>query len=213
MDRRNPIRRVFFRSLRCPLGQPGDSIESEAAAGIVHQLAVVAHFKSPIQRLHSNTPLRAQEIPDVVRLPRKRQPIKSSAGIIMNGYLETRPLRIFVVEDHVDTLNCLKLYLESLDHTVLTAQTVAEALAELPSANCEVLISDIGLPDGTGWELLEKARLPRPIYAIAMSGGFSFNDASIRSHSVGYRHHLLKPFTPVELKNILVEAAREVTPL
>jgi CheY-like chemotaxis protein len=130
----------------------------------------------------------------------------------MNGYLETRPLRIFVVEDHVDTFNCLKLYLESLDHTVLTAQTVAEALAELPSANCEVLISDIGLPDGTGWELLEKARLPRPIYPIAMSG-FSFNDASIRSHSVGYRHHLLKPFTPVELKNILVEAARELTPL
>jgi CheY-like chemotaxis protein len=131
----------------------------------------------------------------------------------MNGYLETRPLRIFVVEDHVDTLNCLKLYLESLDHTVLTAQTVAEALAELPSANCEVLISDIGLPDGTGWELLEKARCPPLSGAIAMSGGFSFNDASIRSHSVGYRHHLLKPFTPVELKNILVEAAREVTPL
>ena len=74
----------------------------------------------------------------------------------MNGYLETRPLRIFVVEDHVDTLDCLKLYLESLDHTVLTAQTVAEALAELPSANCEVLISDIGLPDGTGWEYSKK---------------------------------------------------------
>jgi CheY-like chemotaxis protein len=73
----------------------------------------------------------------------------------------------------------------------------------------KVLISDIGLPDGTGWELLEKARLPRPIYAIAMSG-FSFNDASIRSHSVGYRHHLLKPFTPADLKGILVEAAREV---
>jgi CheY-like chemotaxis protein len=80
----------------------------------------------------------------------------------MNGYLETRPLRIFVVDDHVDTLKWLKLYLESLDHTVLTAQTVTEALAELPSANCEVLISDIGLADGTGWELLEKARLPRP---------------------------------------------------
>jgi CheY-like chemotaxis protein len=46
----------FFRSLRCRLRQPGDSIESEAAAGIVHKLAVVAHFKSPIQRLHSNTP-------------------------------------------------------------------------------------------------------------------------------------------------------------
>jgi CheY-like chemotaxis protein len=130
----------------------------------------------------------------------------------MNGYLETRPLRIFVVDDHVDTLKWLKLYLESLDHTVLTAQTVTEALAELPSANCEVLISDIGLADGTGWELLEKARLPRPIYAIAMSG-FPLNDVSVRSRSVGYRHHLLKPFTPAELKGILVEAAREVPPL
>ena len=81
----------------------------------------------------------------------------------MNGYLETRPLRIFVVEDHVDTLNCLKLYLESLDHTVLTAQTVAEALAELPSANCEVLMVTWAA-DGTGWELPEKDRLPRPVY-------------------------------------------------
>ena len=120
-------------------------------------------------------------------------------------------LRIFVVENHPDTLKYLRMYLEQMDHHVQSARSVAEALAALPDADADVLISDIGLPDGDGWELLRRAQLPHPVYAIAMSG-FGMNADHARSRAAGYRHHLLKPFAPEDLDVMLEEAARELHP-
>ena len=118
-------------------------------------------------------------------------------------------LRVFVVENHPDTLKYLRMYLEMMGHTVLTAHTMAEALNALPGADCDALISDIGLPDGDGWELLRRVhgQLSRPLYAIAMSG-FGMNADHVRSHEAGYRHHLLKPFKPTDLDTMLAEAAQ-----
>src|ERR1700677_2698193 len=80
------------------------------------------------------------------------------------------PLRIFVVENHADTLKYLRLYLEQLNHVVESARTMGDALAILAREEFDVLISDIGLPGGDGWELLRRAGPSRPRYAIAMSG-------------------------------------------
>ena len=124
------------------------------------------------------------------------------------------PLRIFVVENHPDTLKYLRMYLEDMGHTVCDATCVAEALASVPAAACDVLISDVGLSDGDGWELLRRLRdggLPHPRYAIAMSG-FGRNADRVRSEAAGFRHHLIKPFDPDDLDGMLEEAARELTP-
>ena len=118
-------------------------------------------------------------------------------------------LRVFIVENHPDTLKYLRMYLEETGHVVQSARTLAEALAALPEADADVLISDIGLPDGNGWDLLHDVRLPRPIYAIAMSG-LGMNADRARSSAAGYRHHVLKPFSPDELDTMLEEAAREL---
>src|SRR5829696_6670983 len=106
-----------------------------------------------------------------------------------------RPLSIFIVENHADTLKYLRMYLEQLGHAVRAARSMTEALAELPSSDCDVLISDIGLPDGDGWELLRQVKLPHSPYAIAMSG-YGMNADRLRSKEAGYRHHILKPFQP-----------------
>ena len=74
------------------------------------------------------------------------------------------------MENHRDTLHWLSLYLEMLGHQVFSAGTMKEALDLIPRSNCNVLISDIGLPDGDGWELMQALRLSRPLYAVAMSG-------------------------------------------
>jgi len=121
----------------------------------------------------------------------------------------SRPLRIFVVENHEDTRFLLVLLLEQLGHTVFSAPSLGEALAELPSARCDVLISDIGLPDGNGWELMTQLGDERPRYAIAMSG-FGMSSDRRRSLGVGYRHHLLKPVEPNQLERLLDEAAAEL---
>jgi len=120
-----------------------------------------------------------------------------------------RPLRIFVVENHSDTLKYLTLYLEQMGHTVVSARSMATALDTMPAAECDVLISDIGLPDGSGWELLKRANLPRPIYAIAMSG-FGTSSDRLKSKAAGYRRHILKPFPPEELDEMLEEAGAEL---
>ena len=117
-------------------------------------------------------------------------------------------MRVFIVENHPDTLKWLTRYLEALGHTVAAAKSMAQALALLPQAPYDVLISDIGLPDGDGWELLRTVRLPQPIYAIAMSG-FGMSADHARSKAAGFRHHLLKPFVPDDLDAALAEAARE----
>ena len=103
------------------------------------------------------------------------------------------------------------MYLETVGHEVSTALTMQEALTALPEADPDVLISDIGLPDGTGWELMQRleGRFRRPVYALAMSG-FGLGADRVRSQEAGYRHHLLKPINPKELDAILAEAAREL---
>jgi CheY-like chemotaxis protein len=119
-------------------------------------------------------------------------------------------LRIFVVEDHQDTLQVLQTHLEQLGHSVLSASTKAEALKEIPGANCHVLISDINLPDGNGWELMREIDSLRPYYAVAISG-YGMKADRDRSAEAGFRHHLVKPILPERLESLLKEATTELT--
>ena len=119
------------------------------------------------------------------------------------------PLRILVVENHADTRELLTSLIEGLGHTVVVAESMGKALRAAPRSKCDVLISDIGLPDGDGWELLGRLNLPRPMYAIAMSGYGMASDRT-RSKAAGYRHHLVKPMGIVQLEEILREVAQEL---
>ena len=119
--------------------------------------------------------------------------------------MKPSPLRIFVVEDHADTLHMLRDYLEEEGHAVITASSAREALDRLPGSGCNMLISDVSLKDGSGWDLLRQADLPGPIFAVAVSGfGMSMDRA--RSQAAGFRHHLVKPIDPDELDAVLAEA-------
>lgn len=119
-----------------------------------------------------------------------------------------QPLRVFLVENHEDTMRYIKLYLEHLGHEVFVAREMETALREVPKSRCDVLISDIGLPDGDGWLLLEKLGTNRPAFAIAISGFGTGNDQR-KSRAVGYNSHLVKPFLPSALLSILKQAAEE----
>jgi CheY-like chemotaxis protein len=117
-------------------------------------------------------------------------------------------LRVFVVENHNDTRALLCLMVEALGHDVVAAETMDEALHALAQDAYDVLISDIGLPDGDGWELMRRLRSHRPCYAVALSG-FSMSADCARSRQVGFRHHLVKPHGIEQLPSVLREAARE----
>lgn len=129
----------------------------------------------------------------------------------MGGPAETENhprLKILVVEDDSDTSRHLCHYLEKLGHQVSQTSCVEHALQALASSNYDVLLSDIGLPDGNGWDLLRRAHLPASVHAIAMSGYGTQSDIN-KSREAGYRHHLIKPF-PIKtlsahLKQALIE--------
>jgi CheY-like chemotaxis protein len=123
--------------------------------------------------------------------------------------LDFFPLRIFVVENDNDTLAAIQIYLEQLGHIVFSARSKAEALKKIPPANCHVLISDINLPDGNGWEILEEIANLRPNYAIAISGYGTKADRQ-RSAQSGFRHHIVKPVFPDSLDTLLKEATAEL---
>jgi CheY-like chemotaxis protein len=117
-----------------------------------------------------------------------------------------------VVENHNDTLAFYRLFLREGGHSVTEARTMHDALARLPEAPYDVLISDLGLPDGSGWELLDQLRerhQPLPPFAIAVSGYGTSSDAA-KSRAAGYRYHLVKPFEVEALDALLKEAQREL---
>lgn len=82
---------------------------------------------------------------------------------------------------------------------------MAKALHDLPISDCNLLISDVGLPDGYGWDLLDQVELPRPIYAVTMSG-FGTDIDRQRSMAGGFCEHLVKPIEPKMLDAVLNRA-------
>ena len=101
-------------------------------------------------------------------------------------------LRLLVVEDHSDTATMLALLLRTTGHRVEIANDVAGALKLAETETFDLMISDVGLPDATGYELMQKIRQVRPIRGIAMSG-FGMDEDMRKSFAAGFSEHLVKP--------------------
>lgn len=122
-------------------------------------------------------------------------------------------LRIYVVENDTDSRQMLTLLLKSWGHEVASASTMCEALEHLPGQRYDVLISDIGLPDGNGWQMMDRLRElhgPSVRCAIAMSGYGMGTDLE-KSRAAGYRHHLIKPMDLDQLDQLLLQVTREIS--
>jgi CheY-like chemotaxis protein len=115
---------------------------------------------------------------------------------------------ILVVDDHADTNLSLQFLLRRAGYEVLGATNIAEALGIAESNPIDLLISDIGLPDGTGWEMMNRLGAKRPPMAIALSGFGTEGDIQ-RSKEAGFDRHLTKPYNVAILKRevaALIEA-------
>jgi CheY-like chemotaxis protein len=118
-----------------------------------------------------------------------------------------RPLKILLVENHEDTLKYLARYLEIQGHEVCGTRDMASAIEALSASKFDILISDIGLPDGDGWQLIRQLKA-KP-FGIAMSGFGTHSDRQ-KSLAAGYKHHLTKPFLPEDLDTLLASAAAQL---
>lgn len=112
------------------------------------------------------------------------------------------PIRILLVEDHAST-NAVLTRLLGADHTVHSAVTAAQALALAKANTVDLVIADIGLPDKTGWDLLQEIRTLQPhVHAIALTG-FDYKEDPHRFGAAGFDMHLPKPAEIAQIKSAI----------
>jgi two-component system CheB/CheR fusion protein len=119
-------------------------------------------------------------------------------------------LRILLVDDDGETTQMLGTVLEMEGHEVRTADSVATALATAAEAKFDVLVSDVGLPDGSGLDLMRELRgrgweLP----GIALSGYGQPTDVR-QSLAAGFSEHVVKPADPDALLQTIEKVVRRL---
>jgi CheY-like chemotaxis protein len=115
-------------------------------------------------------------------------------------------LRILLAEDHADTRHVIEFALTGLECTVVPAKSVAEALAAASRGRFDLLISDIGLPDGSGAALMKELKSRYGMQGIALSG-FGRDEDLARSRQAGFDIHLVKPVSLDLLERTLRQLA------
>ena len=118
-------------------------------------------------------------------------------------------LAILLAEDHADTAQLLQRLLQRAGHQVAHANSVAAALALAAGARFELLITDIGLPDGSGVGLLEALRKTRDLPAIAISG-FGMKADLDASRAAGFTEHFTKPLDWDRLQDAIARVIEQM---
>ena len=131
--------------------------------------------------------------------PQGGSPLEAKAG---SG------LRILLVEDNNDTGVLLRKILTRRGYQVDLATSMTAALATAAKATFDLLVSDVGLPDGSGLQLMQCLRETRPIPGIAMSG-FGMDEDIRRSREAGFADHLTKPISISKLEEAIEKLMRD----
>jgi PAS domain S-box-containing protein len=113
-----------------------------------------------------------------------------------------RGLRILLVDDNLPTLQVMTRLLRQRQYEVTAAGTMAVALEAGLREDFDLIVTDIGLPDGTGWELMSRLRQARPIPGIAMTG-YGMDEDMRRSRDAGFETHMTKPVDFVKLEAVI----------
>jgi signal transduction histidine kinase len=154
----------------------------------------------------------------VVELPNTIQnevdtPSSRTATIASAQDATTEPvarIRILLVDDHRDTAAAVRLFLARAGYEVSVANNVSDALRLVEQQSFDLLLSDIALPDGNGWDLLQHLReLGHSFPGIALSG-YGMEDDIARNYAAGFQAHLTKPFSPRQLQSVIDQVLDKV---
>jgi CheY-like chemotaxis protein len=121
-------------------------------------------------------------------------------------YNSGKSLRILVVEDHSETLQALSRLLSHFGHEISLADGAQNALNIINSKEFDVVLCDIALPDGSGYDVIAQAKRRRPIKAVAITG-FAATEDIERGKKAGFDFHLTKPVDFHELRAVLGQIA------
>jgi PAS domain S-box-containing protein len=123
------------------------------------------------------------------------------AGAARDG---ARGYRILLVEDHEDTAAVLADFLRLRGFVVRTAESVGEAMRAVAAERFDLVISDLGLPDGSGHDLMRHLRASASVRGIALSG-YGMEEDIRKSREAGFLEHLTKPVDPRRLESVITQ--------
>jgi CheY-like chemotaxis protein len=126
-----------------------------------------------------------------------------------NSSAQTAKLRLLVVEDHADTARMLGKLLGSAGYAVKTATDAAGALDLASRETFDLVVSDIGLPDATGYQLMREIKTRYGISGIAMSG-YGMDEDVRKSREAGFSDHLVKPISFAQLDEAIHRVVKNV---
>jgi PAS domain S-box-containing protein len=121
------------------------------------------------------------------------------ARVLDEAAPEARGAEILLVEDHPDTARVLQRILENAGYVVRSADSVAAARRVAEQRKVDLVISDLGLPDGNGLELMQHLSRRYGLSGIALSG-FGTEEDVAASRAAGFAEHLIKPIDWSQLK-------------
>jgi PAS domain S-box-containing protein len=145
-----------------------------------------------------------------VTLPVVAAPSEALPAQMSGPHARARALRILLVEDHDDTRRNMARLLTSMEHSVVAAKSAASAMREAGTASFDLVISDIGLPDESGLELMRKLRQQHGLKGICLSG-YGMEDDIVRSREAGFVEHLTKPINFQRLETVLAQIAEKAS--
>jgi PAS domain S-box-containing protein len=127
---------------------------------------------------------------------------KGSATSPRRARKPSRALRILLVEDHDDTRRTLARLLAHFGHQIVVADSRQSAFDLLRARAFDVVLSDIGLPDGSGYDVISQAKRDHRVAGIALTG-YGTDEDIRRGKDAGFDFHLTKPVDFHELRNVL----------
>jgi len=128
------------------------------------------------------------ELPAVVKFVPEFKPAPGARPLAR----AVEPLNVLIVEDHEPTLRVMVRLLKQLGHRVTGASTVAAATAAARQDGFDLIISDLGLPDGSGLDVMRQLKAQYAGRAIALTG-YGMDSDIAASREAGFAEHLTKP--------------------
>ena len=117
-------------------------------------------------------------------------------------YKSDTGLRILLVEDHRDTLHALSRLLSHFGYDISTAGDARSALDMINTKKFDVVLCDIALPDGNGYDVVVEAKRKGAVKAVSLSVFAAPYDIE-RGREAGFDYHLAKPVDFHELRSVL----------
>ncbi|KXU87636.1 hybrid sensor histidine kinase/response regulator [Paraburkholderia monticola] len=142
-----------------------------------------------------------------ITLPTAAAPAAAPPVIAPSAAQPASSLTVLLIEDHIDTADVLAQLMRGLGHDVTVVGRIGDAFAATQLQTFDLVVSDVGLPDGTGLDFIKAFREHSDVPAVALTG-FGTDEDVRRCLSAGFTSHLTKPINFGQLESMIDSAAQ-----